>query len=528
MVNHQFLKPMKMFTQKDLEQIRQRGMTQKQIEQQIENFKNGFPYIRLIAPAVKGKGIHVLRESALNDYVDFYQQFSPQRNVLKFVPASGAASRMFKHLFEFLGWYDGSDAAIARLEADKSFNSVYHFLKNIQRFAFIHDLKAVLERDHLQFSTLMEEKKYDVVINYLLTGKGLGYADLPKGLMMFHQYDGFSRMAIGEHLVEGAHYARNEKGEVNIHFTVSPEHRPKFREFIERRQAGYESSYKVKYSISFSEQKPSTDTIAVDMNNNPFRDEDGNLLFRPGGHGALIENLNDLGGDIIFIKNIDNVVPDRLKEPTYLYKRVIGGLLLMLQEKTHNFLRQLEANRVSAPELNEITEFVEKDLMLRLNENFDKLSLAEKCSYLFKRLNRPMRVCGMVKNEGEPGGGPFWVKDNAGEVSLQIVESSQINMEDPVQKQIAGEATHFNPVDLVCAVRDYKGNAFDLHHYIDPSTGFISVKSKDGRDLKAQELPGLWNGAMAGWITVFVEVPVITFNPVKTVNDLIREQHLFL
>jgi hypothetical protein len=283
----------------------------------------------------------------------------------------------------------------------------------------------------------------------------------------------------------------------------------------------------VQYDISFSEQKPSTDIIGVDMDNNPFREDDEKLHFRPGGHGALIENVNDLKGDIIFIKNIDNVVPDRLKEPTYLYKRVIGGLLLRLQEKAHNYLRSLETKNVSAIELNEIISFAVRDLMIELNEQFDKMSLAEKCDYLYDRLNRPMRVCGMVKNEGEPGGGPFWVKSDNGEVSLQIVESSQINPNDAAQQKIASGASHFNPVDLVCAVKDYKGRQFDLHNFIDPSTGFISIKSKDGRNLKAQELPGLWNGAMAKWITVFVEVPIITFNPVKTVNDLLRDQHLF-
>ncbi len=502
-------------------------MTVKQIEGQIENFRKGFPFIKLVAPASKGRGIYVFKEMELDDLKDHFLLNAPQREILKFVPASGAASRMFKHLFEFLDWYDRSDEAIARLESDNSFNSVNHFLKNLNRFAFINDLKAVLAKNNLQLSQLIEEKKFDVIVSYLLTDKGLGYAELPKGLLMFHKYDGFSRMAVGEHLVEGANYARNESSRVKIHFTVSPEHRQRFMDFIERRQAGYESSYKVQYDISFSEQKPSTDIIGVDMDNNPFREDDGKLHFRPGGHGALIENVNDLKGDIIFIKNIDNVVPDRLKEPTYLYKRVIGGLLLRLQEKTHNYLRSLETRNVSAIELNEIISFSVRDLMIELNEQFDKMSLVEKCDYLFDRLNRPMRVCGMVKNEGEPGGGPFWVKSDNGEVSLQIVESSQINPKDAAQQKIASEASHFNPVDLVCAVKDYKGQQFDLHNFIDPSTGFISIKSKDGRNLKAQELPGLWNGAMARWITVFVEVPIITFNPVKTVNDLLRDQHLF-
>jgi hypothetical protein len=515
-----------MFSQKDLAQIKQKGMTLKQIEQQIENFRTGFPFVKLVAPAAKGQGIHVFKESELEDLQDYYNEAMPGLNPVKFVPASGAASRMFKHLFSFLEWYDRSETAIEKLEADKTFNSVYHFLKNIYRFAFIKDLKNALEQDGLNLDVLLSERKYDVIIVYLLTDKGLGYAGLPKGLLKFHQYDGFSRMALGEHLVEGAHYVRKDDDTVNVHFTVSAEHRKKFLQGVEIVQSGYEASYGVKYRIDFTEQKPSTDTIAVNPDNTPFREKDGSLHFRPGGHGALIENLNDLKADIIYIKNIDNVVPDRLKDTTYLYKRAIGGLLLSLQQQTHAYLRALETGKISAVELNEIIAFSVQELMIRFPETFDRLSLSEKITYLFGQLNRPIRVCGMVKNEGEPGGGPFWVENQQGKVSLQIVESSQIDHADSLQADIAKESTHFNPVDLVCAVRDYKGRKFDLLKYVDPSTGFISTKSKDGRDLKAQELPGLWNGAMADWITVFVEVPIITFNPVKTVNDLLREQHL--
>lgn len=516
-----------MFSQKDLELIRKKGMILKQIEQQIENFRLGFPYVRLTAPATKGQGIHVFKEIELEELQDHFENHAPARELVKFVPASGAASRMFKHLFEFLEWYDGSEAALERLQADTDFNSVHYFLKNIFRFAFLKDLKGELEKDGLVLEELLKEKKYAVIVDYLLNEKGLDYANLPKGLLKFHQYDGFSRMAVGEHLVEGAHYARDENGRVNIHFTVSPEHKTKFLEGIDMVQSGYEASYGVKYYIQFSEQKPSTDTIAVDMDNNPFRDADGRLVFRPGGHGALIENLNDLKGDIIFIKNIDNVVPDRFKEQTYLYKKVIGGLLLKIQEKTHDYLMLLETRKTTAVEMNEITSFAERELMVKLPDSFDSLDVAARCDFLFKEINRPIRVCGMVKNEGEPGGGPFWVKNQQGRISVQIVESSQINTADQEQASIMQQSTHFNPVDLVCAVRDYKGRQFDLRNYVDPATGFISTKSKDGRELKAQELPGLWNGAMANWITVFVEVPVITFNPVKTVNDLLRDQHLY-
>nr|NQU89236.1 DUF4301 family protein [Bacteroidota bacterium] len=291
-------------------------------------------------------------------------------------------------------------------------------------------------------------------------------------------------------------------------------------------QPKYEKLFGVKYHIDFSEQKPSTDTIAVDMENEPFREDDDSLLFRPGGHGALIENLNDLKGDVIFVKNIDNIVPDRLKEPTYLFKRVIGGLLLKLRKQTNAYLERLDTGAGDEVLLKEIEAFAVKELLIQLDDAYSGLNSEGKSKYLFDRMNRPIRICGMVKNEGEPGGGPFWLENVDGEISLQIVESSQIDLRNPEQNKFVQEATHFNPVDLVCSVRNYKGEPFDLRKYVDPTTGFISVKSKDGKNLKAQELPGLWNGAMANWITVFVETPIITFNPVKTINDLLREQHL--
>jgi hypothetical protein len=422
--------------------------------------------------------------------------------------------------------YTGSEDDLKKFEADQSFDSVYNFISNIRKFAFIEDLENALQEDDLLLEELLDTKQYGVIVKYLLTETGLNYSNLPKGLLKFHQYDDISRMPVGEHLVEGAHYARRNNGDVFVHFTVSPEHKTKFLLAIDAVLPWYEDIFKVKYHLSFSEQKPSTDTLAVDMDNEPFREKDGSLLFRPGGHGALIENLNDLEGEVIFVKNIDNVVPDRLKEPTYLYKKVIGGLLLKLQKQTFESLELLEDGNLSDDELHGIAEFAVKELMVPLGSDFDKLDKSGKIDALFTKLNRPIRVCGMVKNEGEPGGGPFWLKNSDGDVSLQVVESSQIDLKNPDQIRIVQEATHFNPVDLVCGVKDFNGNKFDLRAFVDASTGFISTKSKDGKTLKAQELPGLWNGAMADWITIFVEAPVITFNPVKTVNDLLREQHL--
>ncbi|MEE1232119.1 MAG: DUF4301 family protein, partial [Phocaeicola sp.] len=331
------------------------------------------------------------------------------------------------------------------------------------------------------------------------------------------------RTPLEEHLVEGALYAAGKTGQVNVHFTVSTEHRALFEKLVEEKVAVYAAKYGVEYNVSFSEQKPSTDTVAADMENKPFRDN-GKLLFRPGGHGALIENLNDLDADVVFIKNIDNVVPDRLKEDTVTYKKLIAGVLVTLQKKAFEYLELLDSGHYTHTQLEEIIRFVQQKLMCRKSD-IKNLEDADLVIYLRKKLNRPMRVCGMVKNVGEPGGGPFLAYNPDGTVSLQILESSQIDMKDAEKKAMFEQGTHFNPVDLVCAVRDYKGNKFNLVNYVDKATGFISYKSKNGKDLKALELPGLWNGSMSDWSTVFVEVPLSTFNPVKTVNDLLREQH---
>lgn len=514
-----------MLQQQDFQQLKEKGISPEEIAKQIENFKKGFPFVKLVAPATKGHGIQVFDEQEVNELAAFFDENAPKRGLIKFVPASGAASRMFKHLFEFMESFTGNKEDLKKLESDKSFNSVYYFLDNIKKFAFIDDLKLVLLRDTLDIDTLLDNKDYKTIVEYILTEKGLGYASLPKGLLQFHQYDGFSRLAVEEHLVEGAHHARDMEGNVKIHFTVSPEHKQKFIQVIERVKCHYEKLFGVKYQIAFSEQKSSTDTVAVDLNNEPFRDNDGKLLFRPAGHGALIENMNDLNGDIVFVKNIDNIVPDRLKEPTHLYKKVIGGLLSKLKNQTDAYLAILEIASPGDNLVNEISGFARKELCLNLGDQFEELSNKEKVRVLSDKLNRPIRICGMVKNEGEPGGGPFWLENSKGQVSLQIVESSQIDLKDAGQKKIFQESTHFNPVDLVCSLRDYKGRIFDLRKFVDPETGFISEKSSGGKKLKAQELPGLWNGAMADWITVFVETPIITFNPVKTINDLLRDQH---
>jgi len=447
----------------------------------------------------------------LNEWEKYLQS---DATILKFVPASGAASRMFKDLFEFIE-KEGN-------EPENAFEKKFFY--DIRKFAFYEELNDVcLTNNQLSIDELIASKQYKPIVENLLLDKGLNYGALPKGLLRFHSYSDGKRTPMQEHLVEGALYAANKSNKVNIHFTVSKEHRSLFEKHFNESIAAFEKSFGVNYQVSFSEQKPSTDTIAADENNEPFRDK-GELVFRPGGHGALIANLNDLNGDVIFIKNIDNVVPDSLKDITVTYKKVIAGTLVSLQQQSFAYLTELENGSVSDAKLAEIAQFCEEKLNNQY-AGFNTLSVEDKKAYLFGKLNRPIRVCGMVKNVGEPGGGPFLTVNTDGTVSPQILESSQIDLNNPADKQKMEQSTHFNPVDLVCGVKNYLGEKFDLVKYVDKNTGFISLKSKNGKELKALELPGLWNGAMSDWNTIFVEVPIETFNPVKTVNDLLRPQH---
>ena len=504
-----------MMTQEDKDLLAQKGISEAQIAEQLACFEKGFPYLKLYAAASVDNGILAPDADEQKKYLDAWEAYTQtDKTVVKFVPASGAASRMFKNLFEFLG----ADYDVPTTDFEKK------FFDRITDFAFYQDLDAACQKtEGTNIASLVADGNYKAVVAALLQAAGLNYGALPKGLLKFHKYEDGNRTPVEEHLVEGALYAANKNGKVNVHFTVSPEHRPLFKVLVDEKAAIYAKHYGVDYNISFSEQKPSTDTIAADMNNQPFRDN-GKLLFRPGGHGALIENLNDLDADVIFIKNIDNVVPDKLKGDTVLYKKVIAGVLVGLQQQAFAYLQLLDSGKYTHEQVLEILQFLQKKLHCK-NPEVKNLEDAELVIYLKKKLNRPMRVCGMVKNVGEPGGGPFLAYNADGTISLQILESSQIDMNDPQKKEMFEKGTHFNPVDLVCAVRDYKGHKFDLTRYVDKATGFISRKSKNGKDLKALELPGLWNGAMSDWNTVFVEVPLSTFNPVKTVNDLLREQH---
>lgn len=498
-----------MLSEKDLKQIAQRGITKEQIETQLKEFETGFPFLKLEAAAAVGNGIVAPNESERQQYVKAWEDYKAAgKRIVKFVPASGAASRMFKNMFAFVD----ADYDVPTTDFEKK------YFNDIEKFAFYEALDAVcVKNEGKGIKALMAEGNYKAVAANMLKAEGLNYGQLPKGMLLFHKYAEGARTPMEEHLVEGALYAAS-KGEAHVHFTVSHDHLAFFKAKVAEKADGFAQKYGIKYDITFSEQKPSTDTVAANPDNTPFREADGSLLFRPGGHGALIENLNEIEADVIFIKNIDNVVPDRLKPETVEWKQVIAGVLVSLQKQAFEYLRILDGNPSDA-QIAQIAQFVEKNLCTNPKNN--KVD----AEYLRRKLNRPMRVCGVVKNVGEPGGGPFLTYNQDGTVSLQILESSQIDTNNTEYMKMFTQGTHFNPVDLVCAVKDYKGQPFNLPDFVDKTTGFISSKSKGGKELKALELPGLWNGAMSDWSTIFVEVPLGTFNPVKTVNDLLRDQH---
>ena len=504
-----------MLSEKDLQQLAAKGISPEKLEHQLEEFKTGFPFLKLEGPAAIGKGVIAPSAEEVKKYVNIWNEYKGERRrIVKFVPASGAASRMFKDMFAFAS----ADYDVPTTDFEKT------YFDNIEKFAFFDALDAVLKQKKGKgVKELMAEGDYKAVAKGMLDSDGLNYGQLPKGLLLFHKYEDGSRTPMEEHLVEAALYAASN-GEANVHFTVSHEHLDLFKQMVSQKVDGYEKKFGVKYDISFSEQKPSTDTVAANPDGTPFRNPDGSLLFRPGGHGALIENLNEIDADVIFVKNIDNVVPDRLKPETTEWKQVIAGILVSLQKKAFGYLELLDSGRYTHEQLVEIARFVKNDLCC-VKSDLKDLEDAELVIYLKKNLNRPMRVAGVVKNVGEPGGGPFLAYNQDGTYSLQILESSQIDKKNETYMKYFTEGTHFNPVDLVCATKDYKGNAFNLPDYVDRTTGFISQKSKNGKELQALELPGLWNGAMSDWNTIFVEVPLGTFNPVKTVNDLLREQH---
>ncbi len=510
-----------MLKTEDISHITARGSHPDTVRKQLENFAKGFPFLKINEAASIHKGIIKLDDSELTKYISVFEnKISEGLSPLKFVPASGAASRMFQSLFSALDELKrGTDPSTITNNGEVSI-----FLQQISQFAFFDDLKQIVSA---QNQDLQEISAQDL-LEWVLWPKGLNYGYLPKGLLKFHRYSGECRTSMEEHFVEGAFYSKNKQGIVKLHFAVSPEHQPAFEKHVAEIKPKYEKLFGVSYRVHFSQQKPGTDTIAVTQENLPFRNDDGSLLFRPAGHGALLENLNELDADLIFIKNIDNVVPDVLKKTTIDYKKALAGVLLEIQEQLFYYQKMLKThhyNTLDSAFYAEAADYLENILNVIPPQKSFFSEKEEMHRYLCKKFDRPLRVCGMVKNQGEPGGGPFFAQNSDGSVSLQIAESLQIDFNDTEQTAIARNASYFNPVDLVCAVHDYAGVKYDLSDFTDPETGFISTKSKDGKKLRAQELPGLWNGSMSDWNTLFVEVPIETFNPVKTINDLLRKEH---
>lgn len=498
------------FTASDIKQITEHGLNVDQVQLQLERFRQGFPNTNITEPALTGNGIRNISDPELmKKYIQRYDAFEGTR--IKFVPASGAATRMFKDLHNYLK------------DPNPDINP---FEEHINYFPFYKDLRETMIRKGENTNLLVRMQNLPLIINLLLEDDGLGLANLPKALIPFHKYaEDNIRTALEEHLVEGALYAKDPDELVHLHFTISPHHLDRVKRFYGREKNRYESEYKVRYRAQWSIQEQATDTIAVNPDMTPFRDDKGRLLFRPAGHGALIKNLQTIDRDIIFIKNIDNVAPDRLKNEAVRYKKAIAGLLLDLQDKIFEYLHTLEGNDITDDQCNRIIDFCRHELFIRTPTGIKEAKMDTKVPYLQKLLNRPLRICGMVPNEGAPGGGPFWVRERNGSESLQIVETAQIDLTDPHTESIILLSKFFNPVDIVCSIKDYKGNTFNLSDFVDHNTGFIAEKSVNGQPILAMELPGLWNGAMAKWNTLFVQVPAITFTPVKTFHDLIAPLH---
>ncbi len=502
-------------------------LSAERIIEQIKIFKKGIPFVKLLKPCVIGDGLKVISKAEQESYFNKYFLALDEGRVIKFVPASGAATRMFKKQLSALVKYENSDyREIKKLaeKGDEDCKAVVEFFENIHRFAFYIELEKKVDKRGKNLEDLVATENVSDVIRFVADNIGLNYANLPKGCIFFHSYPKESRTAFEEHLIEAMNYSADRNKFLKVHFTISPEHEKEIKELFNSMFEKY-SKQGWKFEVSFSFQSPSTDTVSVTLDNKPFRDENGKIVFRPGGHGALLKNLNDLKADIVSIKNIDNIVPDHLRDETYKYKKILGGYLIALQEKVFSFLEELEKEKVEESLISETLKFLNEELEIDISDKLNTKTLTEKKNYLFNFLNRPIRICGMVKKEDHPGGSPFWVEGENGGVTKQIVESAQVELSDKNQAGIYNEATHFNPVDLVCGLKDYKGNHFKLETFSNPETGLITMKSKDGKELKALELPGLWNGGMYYWLTVFVEVPKITFNPVKEVNDLLKPEH---
>ena len=504
-----------------LNQIIESEIPEEKLLEQMGIFNKGLPFVKLNRPCIIADGITKIQESDFDTLLKLHSRVSNDSRIMKFVPASGAATRMFKDLITTF-----NNRQIMSLEQNlsKEIDYTIEFIKNIKKFSFYEVLNNKLSELGYDADNIISSGNFRIILDLLLFDKGLNYSLLPKGLIPFHRYTDEIRTPFYEHLIEALDYSADNNKRARVHFTVAKE----FFDEIENHL--YEITQYLKnkgsFDISLTIQKKSTNTIAVDMNNEILLDDENNLIFRPGGHGALIENLNELNGDLVYIKNIDNIQTDDLKETTILYKKLLGGFLVQTQDKIFEFLVGLHSGNYSSSLFSEIAEFSKNILSINTGDDYEYKSINEKAEFWKKCLDKPLRVCGMVRNSGEPGGGPFWVEDISGELSLQIVESAQIDLNNVEQKLIFNSSTHFNPVDLVCGLRDYKGNPYDLNKFIDIKMSFITIKSVGSKEIKAYELPGLWNGSMAYWNTVFIEVPDTTFTPVKTVNDLLKKEHL--
>lgn len=503
-------------TKKDIKQLKEHGLFTENVFNQLESFSLGIPFADVVTPASVGNGIEVIAKENHQKLITFYESKKDNLDIVKFIPASGAATRMFKFLFDFIEDYDPENEIFNNYIKKGDFKDISDFVKSLRDFAFLGVVRKKIRKNYPDFKHGTKGLRAYLFVKTMLEKSGLNYANMPKGLIPFHKYNKYSTTAFEEHLYETAYYA-SVNDNAYLHFTFSEKHVPFFKKEFKAVKKRVSKKTKTEFHISYSFQKKDTDTIAVNADNTLFRDQNNDLVLRPSGHGALIENLNEVDADIIFIKNIDNVAVEEYVEEIAYYKKVLAGKLLWIQEKAFSFLKEALKEDVSQEEISEMKSFLWNELNIKETPNDPSL--------IAKILDRPIRVCGVVKNTGAPGGGPFWVKNEFGEVSLQIVEMAQIDSNDSRQEAMISEATHFNPVDIVCGVRDYKGKKYDLSKYIDPRAGIISQKYQDGKIVKALELPGLWNGAMAGWNTAFVEVPLQTFNPVKTVNDLLNKEH---
>jgi hypothetical protein len=516
------------FTNADCQQMEALGIEPSDVFRQIGIFRRSNFSARLNRPCTLGDGVWKIDAADAEKYLDLHRGAASRGRFMKLVPASGAATRMFQSLLQiyYLPQFLEKDELLKKVEQGVAVACDFvRFMEGLRKFAFVDDLIASLAQDGLDLDEIVSGCQYRLLLDYLLTDRGLGYGVLPKALLKFHAYpeQKESRTAFEEQLVESVTYLGAEGGKCRLHFTIPVEFENGFKTLMERVGRFYEDRYCTAFEVSFSFQKPSTHTVAADMEGLPFRDRFGRLHFRPAGHGALLENLNDLQADIVYIKNIDNIVPDRFKEPVVYWKRILGGYLVSIQQAIHSFVRRIRQPD-SGDAMREAAAFAARRLHLDFPDGFENWSDDNRRNFLLDRLDRPIRVCGVVPNAGEPGGAPFWVEDENG-LSVQIVEKAQVDFGTIEQREIWNASTHFNPVDIVCGTRDFAGKPYDLRKFVDPNAVIITKKSKDGKDIQALELPGLWNGSMARWITVIVEVPPATFNPVKSVYDLLRPEH---